>query len=82
MRACAMHALIILVVLSAVCRSYFRVDQPLRRSAAPDAGRLIETFLRVESPGAGDVHWVRVVVDPSLPEVSSSGRRSPGSNLK
>ncbi|MFK7849023.1 MAG: metallophosphoesterase [Rhodothermales bacterium] len=40
---------------------YFRIDKPLVHSST---GRRIENFTRVEAFGAGDVHWLRVTVDP------------------
>ncbi len=39
---------------------YFRIDKPLVSSSS---GRRIENFTRVETFGAGDVHWLRVTVD-------------------
>lgn len=45
---------------------YFRYDKPLASSVT---GRRIETFSRVETFGAADVHWVRVVADPRDPGV-------------
>jgi hypothetical protein len=45
---------------------YFRYDKPLvdRKSK-----RRIENFTRLESFGARDVHWVRVIVDPRDPNI-------------
>ena len=40
---------------------YFRVDKPLMGTFT---GRRIERFTRVETFGAGDIHWIRVYVDP------------------
>jgi hypothetical protein len=51
---------------------YFRVDKPLFRSneAGPkNFGRQIENFTRVETFGAPETHWVRVIVDPNDPQV-------------
>jgi hypothetical protein len=51
---------------------YFRVDKPLFRSkeAGPkDFGRQVENFTRVETFGAPEVHWVRIIVDPDDPHV-------------
>jgi len=45
---------------------YFRIDQPLFSTARK---RLIEHFTRVETFGSPNVHWVRVIVDPSDPQV-------------
>ena len=41
---------------------YFRIDKPLVGTASQ---RRIENFTRVETFGAGDIHWIRVSVDPS-----------------
>ncbi len=40
---------------------YFRIDKPLISSYS---NQRIENFTRVETFGAGDVHWLRVTVDP------------------
>ena len=45
---------------------YFRIDQPLF-STAPK--RIIEHFTRVETFGSPNVHWVRVIVHPSDPQM-------------
>ncbi len=42
---------------------YFKVDQPL----LADDGTVLGNFTRVETWGAGNVHWVSAVVDPSAP---------------
>jgi len=44
----------------------FRIDQPLLSSKT---GRVIENFIRVETFGTPDVHWIRVIVDPDDPNV-------------
>ena len=41
---------------------YFRIDKPLVHT---DTGRRLENFTRVETFGAGDIHWLRVIVDPN-----------------
>ena len=41
---------------------YFRVDKPLMGAQSK---RRIENFTRVETFGAGDIHWLRIDVDPS-----------------
>lgn len=46
---------------------YFRVDKPLLDSE----GRRLESFTRVETPGEGDPHWLKVLVDPASREVFS-----------
>ncbi|HLI29438.1 MAG TPA: hypothetical protein VKZ60_20415 [Chloroflexota bacterium] len=45
---------------------YFRIDKPLVRSTT---GRMIENFTRVETFATPYMHWVRVVVDYSDPNV-------------
>jgi hypothetical protein len=45
----------------------FRVDKPLQR---PD-GHVVDHFTRLEVHGDPDLHWVRVRVDPSSPDVFS-----------
>ncbi len=47
---------------------YFRIDKPLVSS---NTSRRIENFTRVEVFGAGDVHWLRVTVDPADENVFS-----------
>lgn len=47
---------------------YFRVDKPLRKN---NGARAIDNVTRVETFGAADVHWLRVVVDPRSTEVFS-----------
>ena len=54
------------VVLAVGDTHIFRVDKPLY-----DNNQLVEHFTRVETFGADQVHWVRVVVDPSTREVFS-----------
>jgi hypothetical protein len=45
---------------------HFRIDKPLVGSTSK---RVIENFTRVETFGSPDAHWVRVIVDPSDPNV-------------
>lgn len=40
---------------------YFRIDKPLVHTVT---GQRIENFTRVETFGAGDIHWLRIIVDP------------------
>ncbi|MBM3761013.1 MAG: hypothetical protein FJW36_12290 [Acidobacteria bacterium] len=40
----------------------FRVDKPLLGGRS---GLLVDNLTRLEVPGSGDVHWVRVTVDPA-----------------
>jgi hypothetical protein len=42
----------------------FRMDKPLLGARS---GQVIENLLRLEVPGSGDVHWVRVRVNPAKP---------------
>jgi len=44
----------------------FRVDKPL---ISAKTGRSFENFTRVETFGAPDSHWVRVIVDPADPHL-------------
>lgn len=44
---------------------HFRVDKPLQN----DKKQTIDHVTRVETFGASDVHWVRVIVDPTSDEV-------------
>ena len=41
---------------------YFRIDKPLMSSTSK---RRVENFTRVETFGAGDIHWLRIFVDPA-----------------
>ena len=43
-----------------------RVDKPL---VDPATGLVVQNFIRVETFGSPDVHWVRATVDPDDPEV-------------
>jgi hypothetical protein len=52
------------VVLAHGDSHYFRIDMP-RLVTQP----FLKNFTRVETFGALNVHWVRVIVDPRLPEV-------------
>jgi len=45
---------------------HFRVDQPLY---SRKSNRRFENFLRVETYGSPDIHWVRITVDPSQPQL-------------
>ena len=44
----------------------FRVDKPL---ISAKTGRSFENFTRVETFGAPDSHWIRVIVDPVDPQL-------------
>ena len=52
------------VVLAHGDSHYFRVDKP-RLATRP----FLPNFTRVETFGAGNVHWLRVTVDPRSPQV-------------
>ena len=62
---------------------YFRVDKPLLDAS----GYRIQNFTRLETPGNNaetannDVHWVRVSVDPSEPEVFTFRQEVVAANL-
>ena len=57
---------------------YFRIDQPMIGSKSR---RRVENFLRVETFGNPDVHWLRVIVDPSDPNVFRFERQYVKKNL-
>ena len=44
----------------------FHVDKPL---LGTKSGSLIDRLTRLEIPGSGDVHWVRVTIDPAKPSL-------------
>ena len=54
------------VVLAVGDTHIFRIDKPMY-----DDKQVVENFTRVETFGDGQIHWVRVVVDPSNREVFS-----------
>lgn len=58
---------------------YFRVDKPMVGSISK---RRIENVTRVETFGADDVHWLRVIVDPKSPEVFSIHQEIVEKNLE
>lgn len=45
---------------------YFKIDKPL-----PNATHMLANFTRVETFGSPNVHWLRVVVDATTPDVFS-----------
>jgi hypothetical protein len=57
---------------------YFRIDKPLYGAKSR---RRIENFTRVETFGNPDVHWLRVTVDPSDPEVFTFRQQRVRSNF-
>jgi hypothetical protein len=67
------------VVLAHGDSHYFRIDKPLLGSKSR---RRIENITRVETFGADDVHWLRVVVDPKSPEVFSVRQQIVKDNLE
>jgi hypothetical protein len=50
----------------------FRIDKPLRDE---ETGKLLDRLTRLEVPGSADVHWVRVIVNPALPQLFSFEHR-------
>ena len=44
----------------------FHFDKPL---LGTKSGLPIDNLMRVEVPGSGDVHWVRITVDPAKPQL-------------
>lgn len=58
---------------------YVRIDKPMKGSIS---NRRIENATRVETFGADDVHWLRVVVDPNSPEVFSVHQEIVDKNLE
>ncbi|QSA97407.1 metallophosphoesterase [Methylococcus sp. EFPC2] len=67
------------VVLAHGDSHYFRVDKPVLGSLSK---RRIENLTRVETFGADDVHWLRVVVDPNSSEVFSVHQEIVEKNLE
>lgn len=57
---------------------YLRLDQPLMSSKG---NRRVENFLRVETFGNPDVHWLRVIIDPVDPNVFRFERQLVRKNL-
>ncbi|MBP1152794.1 hypothetical protein JOD69_004663 [Methylocaldum sp. RMAD-M] len=58
---------------------YYRVDKPMMGS---NSKRRIENATRVETFGADDVHWLRVVVDPNSADVFSVHQEIVEKNLE
>lgn len=57
---------------------YFRIDQPMIGSKSK---RRVENFLRVETYGNPDVHWLRVTIEPDNPNVFRFERQLVRENL-
>ncbi len=57
---------------------YFRIDQPM---IGAKSKRRVENFLRVETFGNPDVHWLRVIVHPADPHVFRFERQYVKKNL-
>jgi hypothetical protein len=57
---------------------YFRIDKPLMGTHSK---RRVENFTRVETFGNPDVHWLKVTVDPSDPELFTFRQRIVTKNL-
>ncbi len=58
---------------------YFRVDKPMLGTISK---RRIENATRIETFGADDVHWLRVVVDPNSDQVFSVHQQIVDANLQ
>ncbi len=57
----------------------FHYDKPLLGEAS---GKLLDRFTRLEVPGSADVHWVRVLVDPSQPQLFAIEHRDVPANYE
>ncbi|MGH8727379.1 MAG: hypothetical protein ACREV9_04300 [Burkholderiales bacterium] len=57
------------VILAHGDAHYFRIDKPLVAPTANGGRKMLENFTRVEAFGSPNVHWVRVNVDSSDPDV-------------
>lgn len=57
----------------------FHYDKPLLSEAS---GKLLDRLTRLEVPGSADVHWVRVLVDPSQPQLFSIEHRDVPANYE
>lgn len=66
------------VILAHGDSHYYRVDKPMLGSLSK---RRMENVTRVETFGANDVHWLRVVVDPKSPEVFTIHQEIVDANL-
>jgi len=62
---------------------YFRIDNPFRKDAAPGQRPRpsLENFLRVETFGSPNHHWLHVTVDPSDPNVFTFRPRMVPANM-
>lgn len=67
------------VVLAHGDSHYFRIDKPVLGSKSR---RRIENITRVETFGADDVHWLRVLVNPNSPEVFTVRQQIVKGNLE
>ncbi|MDV6345705.1 metallophosphoesterase [Nitrosomonas sp. Is37] len=67
------------VVLAHGDSHHFRVDKPLLSNINK---RQIKNVTRVETFGADDVHWLRIIADPSSPEVFTIHQEIVEQNLK
>jgi hypothetical protein len=45
---------------------YFKVDKPLNHSSG---GGVLTNFIRVETFGSRNTHWVKATIDPSDPNL-------------
>ena len=62
---------------------YFRIDNPFRKDAVPGQRppRSLENFLRVETFGTPNHHWLQVTVDPNDPNVFTFRPRIVSANV-
>ena len=62
---------------------YFRIDNPFRKNAEPGrrAPPSLENFLRVETFGTPNHHWLHVTVDPNDPNVFTFRPRIVSANV-
>ena len=62
---------------------YFRIDNPFRKGASPGQRPppALENFLRVETFGTPNHHWLHVTVDPNDPNVFAFRPRIVGANV-
>ena len=62
---------------------YFRIDNPFRPKREPGkpVDPALENFLRVETFGSPNHHWLQVTVDPTDPNVFTFRRRIVAANV-
>jgi len=57
----------------------FRLDKPL---LVQSSGKLLDNFTRLEVPGSADVHWVKVLVDPTQSQLFGFEHRDVPANYE